>query len=205
MRQAVNNRPPSLVLASASPRRLQLLMQIGVQCDVLPQNIDETPLPDENPSDYVSRLAREKAEAALRNLDSERTVLGSDTIVCCDGMILGKPRDRAHALSMLELLSGKTHEVQTAIHLMNSSLEADGFSTSRVKFRNIAREEAEQYWLTGEPEGKAGAYGIQGYAAVFVESIEGSYSGVMGLPLFETAALLQEFNIPCWQPMEELV
>lgn len=201
----MNNHPTPLVLASASPRRLQLLTQIGVQCDVLPQNIDETPLPDENPSDYVTRLARGKAEAALRCAGPERTVLGSDTIVCCEGSILGKPRDRAHALSMLDFLSGKTHEVRTAVHLMRSSLEAGRFSISRVKFRKIEREEAERYWLTGEPVGKAGAYGIQGNAAVFVESIEGSYSGVMGLPLFETAELLQEFNIPCWQPMEDYV
>ena len=196
---------PSLVLASASPRRLQLLAQIGVQCDVLPQNIDETPRQNEKPSDYVIRLAKEKAEAGLAACERDCVVLGSDTIVCCNGVILGKPQDKADGIAMLELLSGKTHEVQTAVHLATSSASAGRLSISQVKFREIEREEAERYWQTGEAAGKAGGYGIQGMAAVFVQTIEGSYSGVMGLPLFETADLLEEFDIPCWNPAEESV
>jgi septum formation protein len=190
---------PILLLASASPRRQQLLQQIGVCCEVAPQDIDETPRQDENPEQYVLRLAREKAQSAFSAAPSERVVLGSDTVVVCEGEILGQPRDQADALSMLLRLSGRTHEVLTAVHMMDSQREMAQLCRTEVTFREIQPAEAEAYWKTGEPQGKAGAYGIQGYAAVFVQAIVGSYSGVMGLPLFETAALLQEFGIPCWQ------
>lgn len=164
-----------------------------------PQDIDETPRQDENPEQYVLRLAREKALSAFSAAPSERVVLGSDTVVVCEGEILGQPRDQADALSMLLRLSGRTHEVLTAVHMMDSQREMAQLCRTEVTFREIQPAEAEAYWKTGEPKGKAGAYGIQGYAAVFVQAIVGSYSGVMGLPLFETAALLQEFGIPCWQ------
>jgi septum formation protein len=166
---------------------------------VAPQDIDETPRQDENPEQYVLRLAREKAQSAFSAAPSERVVLGSDTVVVCEGEILGQPRDQADALSMLLRLSGRTHEVLTAVHMMDSQREMAQLCRTEVTFREIQPAEGEAYWKTGEPQGKAGAYGIQGYAAVFVQAIVGSYSGVMGLPLFETAALLQEFGIPCWQ------
>ena len=194
---------PTLVLASASPRRQQLLRQIGVSCEVAPQDIDETPLPDENPDQYVLRLAREKACAAQSIANNGQVILGSDTVVVCEGETLGQPVDKAEALSMLRCLSAQTHEVLTAVHVCDSQRDANRLSRTRVTFREIQPAELERYWQTGESKGKAGAYGIQGYAAVFVEEIVGSYSGVMGLPLFETAALLQEFGIPCWQTLEK--
>lgn len=193
---------PILLLASASPRRQQLLRQIGVSCQVAPQDIDETPLPDEDPQHYALRLAREKAHSAFSSAPGESVILGSDTVVVCGGEILGQPRDEADALSMLQRLSATSHEVLTAVHMMDSRREMSKLCRTEVVFREITPAEAKAYWQTGEPRGKAGAYGIQGYAAVFVEAIAGSYSGVMGLPLFETAALLQEFGIPCWQMLD---
>lgn len=193
---------PILLLASASPRRQQLLQQIGVSCEVAPQDIDETPLPDEDPQQYVLRLAREKAHAAHTSAPGGSVILGSDTVVVCRGEILGQPRDEADALSMLQRLSATSHEVLTAVHMMDSRREMSKLCRTEVAFREITPAEAKAYWKTGEPRGKAGGYGIQGYAAVFVEAIAGSYSGVMGLPLFETAALLQEFGIPCWQMLD---
>ncbi|MDA1370210.1 MAG: Maf family protein [Proteobacteria bacterium] len=190
-----------LILASASPRRQQLLTQLGVAHQVSAQNIDETRIAGEAPVDFVCRMAMEKARAALLQLDAadETVILASDTVVVCAGEVLGKPLDRGDAVSMLLKLSDKVHQVLSAITVLNKHRESSACSMTRVQFREIQAEEADQYWQTGEPAGKAGAYAIQGFGAAFVKTIDGSYSGVMGLPLFETAQLLSEFGIPCWQ------
>ena len=182
----------ALVLASASPRRRELLNQIGVEHRVAPVDLDESRGAGEAPPAYVVRLARDKAEAGWQRLaDREReVVLAADTAVVLGDDILGKPRDRADGLAMLLQLSGRTHQVLTAVALRDAGGVVSQLSESLVTFRPISRDEAEQYWATGEPRDKAGAYAIQGRAAVFIERIEGSYSGVMGLPLFETARLL---------------
>lgn len=185
-----------LCLASASPRRLELLASIDVDCEVRPVDIDETPLPGELPRDYVCRLAREKALAGA--VLSELPVLGSDTAVVLDGEILGKPRDRAHALEMLAALSGNTHEVLTGVAVSGPQGLLDICVTTRVTLRAISPAEAAAYWATGEPRDKAGGYGIQGRAAVFVSHIEGSHSAVVGLPLYETTELLARQGVALW-------
>lgn len=190
----------TLVLASASPRRHELLAQIGVRHDVQPVDLDETRRPGEAPRDYVVRLAREKARAGWErgSRAGNSVVLAADTAVVLGDDILGKPRDRADALDMLGRLSGRTHRVLTAIAVCHASgLESD-CNESVVAFRALAPGEAEQYWETGEASDKAGAYGVQGCAAAFIERVEGSYSGVMGLPLFETARLLAGAGIAVW-------
>jgi len=185
----------SLVLASASPRRSELLAQIGVRFRRQVVNIDETPRARESAEDYVRRVALEKARAARRELgDDEALVLGADTAVVIDGRPLGKPADLAHARDMLRRLSGRTHRVLSAVALVGER-EALRVSESRVWFRPLNDAEIEAYWGTGEPHDKAGGYAIQGLGAVFVERLEGSYSGVMGLPLYETAQLLKEFGM----------
>ncbi|WP_137974957.1 nucleoside triphosphate pyrophosphatase [Pseudomonas sp. F(2018)] len=190
-----------LHLASGSPRRRELLAQIGVSFVTLSASIDETALPDEPAERYVERLAREKAQAGLAALEQAQTavVLGADTSVVLDGRILGKPENRAEALATLAALSGREHQVLTAVALASAGRIESLVVTSRVRFRPLRAGEAEAYWDTGEPCDKAGSYGIQGLAAVFVSQIEGSYSAVVGLPLCETAQLLEEFGIPCWQ------
>ena len=181
-----------IYLASASPRRRQLLEQLGMRFEVLVAKVDESPRPHEPPIDYVERLARAKAETALGRLgQSAVLVLAADTAVALDGAILGKPRDREDGLSMLARLSGRSHHVLSAVALARRGKLEVAVSESRVGFRAITSREAEAYWETGEPCDKAGGYGIQGQGAVFVERLEGSYSGVMGLPLFETAELLR--------------
>lgn len=195
---------PRLVLASASPRRRQLLLQIGVAHAVLAQDIDESRRDGETAQAYVARMADEKAAAALAALaDPGATVLAADTAVVIGDTVLGKPADQADAVAMLGLLSGRTHSVLTAVTVASAARREHEVSRSEVSFRPISPREAERYWQSGEPRGKAGAYAIQGLGAVFVESLRGSYSGVMGLPLFETAALLERFDIPCWQASEE--
>lgn len=190
----------TLYLASGSPRRRELLTQIGVPFVPLSVAIDETPAPDETPAAYVERLARGKAAAGLASLaDRQAVVLGADTTVVLDGRILGKPGERAEALAMLQALGGREHEVLTAVALAAVGRSAVRVVRSRVAFRPLTSAEAEAYWATGEPLDKAGGYAIQGFAAVFVSSLEGSYSAVVGLPLCETAQLLAEFGIPCWQ------
>jgi len=192
----------TLYLASGSPRRHELLAQIGVPFVSLNPSIDETPLPGEAPNAYVERLARAKAAAGLASLNNptNAVVLGADTAVILDGRILGKPRDRADALAMLLALSGCEHQVLTAVALAADERCEVRVVSSRVGFRSLSRAEAEAYWATGEPSDKAGGYAIQGLAAVFIEHLHGSYSAVVGLPLCETALLLSEFGIPCWQP-----
>ena len=191
----------SLHLASGSPRRRELLAQIGVPFVTLIASIDETALPGEPAERYVERLAREKARAGLAALSdpADAVVLGADTAVVLDGRILGKPADRAECLATLTALSGREHQVLTAVALASAQRIESRVVASRVRFRPLRAGEAEAYWATGEPCDKAGSYGIQGLAAVFVSQLEGSYSAVVGLPLCETAQLLGEFGIPCWQ------
>ena len=190
-----------LFLASGSPRRRELLTQIGVAFSVIGADIDETPLPDESPAAYVERLARGKAEAGRARLsaDAPACVLGADTAVVLDGKILGKPVDEADAQAMLLSLAGQEHEVLTAIALLDGERCESRVVRSLVRFRPISLAEACAYWASGEPRDKAGGYGIQGLGAVFVSGLNGSYSAVVGLPLCETAELLGHFGIPCWQ------
>jgi septum formation protein len=188
-------------LASGSPRRRELLAQIGVPFRLLAAAVDETPLREESPLAYVSRLAAAKAEAGWVSArdDALTPVLAADTAVVLDDEILGKPRDRADALDMLHKLSGRAHQVLTAVALRSAANLKVSVSDSRVTFRPLEPVEARAYWDTGEPRDKAGAYAIQGSAAVFITDLRGSYSGVMGLPLFETADLLQSAGVSTWQ------
>lgn len=188
--------PSVLCLASASPRRRELLASIGVATEVRPVDIDETPLPGEPPQAYVVRLAREKALAGRRH--STLPTLGSDTAVVCDGRILGKPAHQAEAAAMLRLLSGRCHEVLTAVAVTGPAVLLDVCVTTRVCMREIDEREMAAYWATGEPADKAGGYAIQGLAAIFVERIEGSHSAVVGLPLYETSQLLVRQGVPLW-------
>ena len=185
-----------IYLASQSPRRRELLRQIGVNFELLPVDVDETRFAGEAPEACVQRLALEKSRAGRVVMPADRIqpVMGADTIVVADESVLGKPADRREAIGMLQLLSGRTHRVITAVALAGDH-EAACINTNQVTFRTLTRRECEAYWETGEPQDKAGAYAIQGLAAMFVTRLEGSYSGVMGLPLMETAALLQEFGI----------
>ena len=194
-----------LYLASASPRRKDLLDQLGLACTVLPQDIDESRLPSELPADYVMRLARQKAEAALQSVDTivGACCLGSDTTVVCDNEIFEKPVDARDASRMLGALSGKTHQVLTAVALASTSGTKVLLSTSDVTFRSLTSAEIDAYWRTGEPADKAGAYGIQGLAAMFVTHISGSYSGIMGLPVAETIALLNGAGITTLDILEQ--
>jgi septum formation protein len=193
---------PVLRLASASPRRRELLTQIGVPHVVTGAHIDESALAGESPRAYVQRLARTKALAVWER-DPSLPVLAADTSVVLEGVVFGKPRDRDDALHMLAALSGRTHEVLTAVALASRSGVALRLSESSVTFRALTPAECSAYWETGEPRDKAGAYAVQGLAAVFIESLAGSYSGVMGLPLFETAQLLQAAGVPSWCTMAE--
>lgn len=189
----------ALFLASASPRRRELLTQIGVPFELLSITLDETPLPAERPEAYVQRLAREKALAGWAAVgDDSVAVLGADTTVVIDERILGKPADRAEGLLMLESLSDREHHVLTAVALATRRACEVRLVTSRVRFRGIERAEAEAYWASGEPCDKAGGYAIQGWGAVFVAELRGSYSAVVGLPLCETAQLLDQAGIARW-------
>jgi septum formation protein len=195
----IKNNGPKLILASASPRRRELLQQIGVACHVKPVHISEIPQSNESPAAFVERMAREKACAGLAVADDTAVVLGADTVVVCDGQILGKPTDRNDALKMLLQLSGTEHQVMTAVAVTNGERILCQVVTTKVRFQTLTAAQCEQYWQTGEPRDKAGAYGIQGLGAVFVTEIKGSYSAVVGLPLMETASLLAAFDIPVWQ------
>ncbi|MCQ8102712.1 Maf family nucleotide pyrophosphatase [Methylomonas sp. SURF-2] len=185
---------PQLVLASASPRRSELLRQIGIRHLIHAVDIDETPWPGESPLAYVERVASEKSAACRALRGDALPVLAADTSVVCDGEIMGKPENGRHAARMLTRLSGREHQVYSAV-----SLRGDGHwqavSVSRVKFRCLSEAEIGAYWDSGEPRDKAGGYAIQGLASIFIESITGSFSGVMGLPLFETAQLLAKQGI----------
>ena len=188
-----------LYLASQSPRRSELLTQIGVDHRALAAPINESRKPDEGAEHYVQRLAREKAVAGWQQLQllglPHAPVLGADTAVVLDGDILGKPRDAVDARAILRRLSGRSHDVMTGVALCSGRGEQVRLSRTRVWFRTLDDNEIARYWTSGEPADKAGAYGIQGLAATFVERIDGSYSGVVGLPLFETAELLRLYGV----------
>lgn len=183
---------PQIYLASASPRRSQLLQQIDIFHVVRPVEIDEAPRAGEAPTAYVLRLAEEKARALWSRLpEAERLpVLAADTTVALEGEILGKPADLAEARTMLGRLSGRTHDVHTAVAVLNAGQVTARVHTSEVSFRELSTQEIDWYWGTGEPADKAGGYAVQGKAAIFIRHIAGSYSGVMGLPLYETWELL---------------
>ncbi len=192
-----NMNEPLIYLASTSPRRRALLEQIAVSYRTLNVDVDEQMHPHEAPEVYVLRVALEKARAGWRMLDARvrRPVLGADTVVVVDGLVLGKPRDREHGLDMLTRLSGRSHHVLTGIALVgDEEREMSRLSVSTVTFRRMSEAECATYWATGEPVDKAGAYAVQGRAAVFISRLEGSFSGVMGLPLYETAELLRDFG-----------
>ncbi len=199
----MNAAAPRLYLASASPRRRELLLQIGLAHEVLlppaPAGEDEPQLSGESPADYVERTAREKARRGHAWMKSRSLavlpVLAADTTVILDGAVLGKPADRADALRMLQSLSGTKHEVRTAVAMIAQDRLFEAVSITQVFMRATTALERERYCDSGEPYGKAGAYGIQGLAGVFIERIEGSYTGVMGLPLYETARLLARGGI----------
>lgn len=186
---------PFVYLASRSPRRVELLSQLGVMCESLPADIDETQLAGESPERYVTRLAQEKAQACLQRLTGEQKVhpvLAADTTVVLDGVVLGKPDDDIDARNMLIALSGSLHEVHTAVALaFNNQIEV-ALSSTVVEMMTLTDEQIERYITSGEPRDKAGSYGIQGKAGAWIKRIEGSYSGVMGLPVFETAELLRK-------------
>ena len=192
-----------IYLASKSPRRQQLLQQIGIPFKLLEQDVDEQPLTNEKAHELVSRLAKNKALSSYQILNKKQLelapVLGADTMVIVDDngseKILGKPVDKEHAVEILSLLSGHTHNVLTAICLTDGKKTLSSISNSTVSFKKLSSSEINNYWHTGEPVDKAGAYAIQGKAAAFITNISGSYSGIMGLPLYETVTLLQQFNL----------
>lgn len=189
---------PLLCLASMSPRRRALLAQIGVPHVVRPAHLDESLLPGEPAAAYVQRLARAKA-LAVRALDAPLPVLAADTSVVVDGEVCGKPDGEAAGVAMLLRLSGRSHQVLTAVALATAAGVEVRLSASEVRMRTLHADECTAYWRTGEPCDKAGGYAVQGYGAVFIEHLSGSYSGVMGLPLYETAQLLATAGIPCWR------
>jgi septum formation protein len=199
--------PPKakVYLASRSPRRRELLKQLGVAFEVLMLrdhpgrnvDVDESQQPGEGPDDYVRRVCRTKADAGWQRILQRKLrpfpVLVADTVVCVDDVILGKPPDAAHAVKMLRLLSGREHRVLTAVCLKLGDRRELLVSESRVRFAELTQAEVDAYVATGEPTDKAGAYAIQGRAGAFVTELHGSYSGVMGLPLYETAQLIKNF------------
>ena len=181
-----------LILASASPRRSDLLHQIGVRFVVAAEDIDERQRPAEQAVDYVGRLALEKAQAGYRRSETELPVLGADTVVLCQGEIFSKPASADEAIAMLQALSGATHEVLSGVAIVNAHKSELVVSKTSVTFRTISPQDCLKYWQTGEPEGKAGAYAIQGFGATFVAHLEGSYSGVVGLPLLRNPAVIRK-------------
>lgn len=189
MRQA-----EGLVLASASPRRAELLTQLGIPHEVLPAHIDESLRAEESPKGYVVRMAREKARAVAASLAVARPVLGADTSVVLEGKVLGKPRDRRHAARMLSCLSGQRHQVLSAVAVVRGSQSHEALQVSEVTFKPLSEQEIAAYLETGEADDKAGAYAIQGRAAAFIQHLDGSYSGVMGLPLYQTCQLLERLR-----------
>lgn len=190
--------PPRLILASASPRRSALLDQVAVAHAIAPADVDESRQPAEPPRDYALRVAVAKADAGWRAAAGRAAVLAADTAVAVASELYAKPEDREDCLRILAALSGRTHEVLTAVAVRHAGGLHTALSVSEVTFRALTRSECERYWDSGEPRGKAGAYAIQGLGAVFVTRLVGSYSGVMGLPLAETAALLERAGVPVW-------
>jgi septum formation protein len=196
------NTAVQIILASASPRRLELLQQIGVRVLVQSVDIDESQKPGEPVIDYVQRLAMEKAQRGFETIKNEQKlpVLGADTIVEINGMILGKPKNRQHAKNMLQQLSAQKHTVHTSVAIVTEEKKIIDTSSSQVYFKDLEEQEIDCYLATGEADDKAGAYAIQGIAAQFVKTIKGSFSGVMGLPLYETAQLLKQCGV---RPLDE--
>lgn len=188
---------PKLYLASQSPRRGELLHQMDIDFERLSVDVDEMPAIEEEAAGYVRRLARAKASAGWTRVMEDNLpnlpVLGADTAVVVDGRILGKPMNREDGLAMLASLAGRCHRVMSAVCLLAGDFQREALSVTEVCFRPLSSEECQRYWDTGEPADKAGAYAIQGRAAAFVEVLHGSYSGVVGLPLFETCAMLEEY------------
>lgn len=184
----------SLYLASGSPRRRELLTQLGLQFERLITHVEEQRQPEESADAYVRRLASDKARAGVAVAPQDLPVLGADTIVVLNGEVLEKPQDAAHAAAMLSKLSGQTHQVMTAVALADTQRELDCLVTTDVTFRKMTAEEISHYIASGEPMDKAGAYGIQGLGGNFVRKINGSYHAVVGLPLVETGELLSHFQ-----------
>jgi len=187
----------SITLASASPRRRELLHQIGVRHEVRPADLDESQRRGELPAAYVARLARAKAEAVWA-IDCARPVLAADTTVALERELFGKPADLTECVRMLSALAGRTHTVLTAVAIRHGGGCDEALSVSEVSLRALSKDDCARYWATGEPAGKAGGYAIQGLAATFITGLTGSYSGVMGLPLAETAALLTAAGVRMW-------
>lgn len=181
-----------LVLASGSPRRKELLSHLGYDFSIICTDVEEQQSNDESAKQYVARLSQDKALAGVA-LAPDSVVVGSDTIVVVDGIVLEKPADLSHAKQMLMQLSDRSHQVMTAVTVANKEKKKTVVVTTDVWFKRLSEEEIEQYWHTGEPCDKAGSYGIQGIGGRFVTRIEGSYHAVVGLPLFETDQLLHEF------------
>lgn len=198
----MSDRFSGVVLASASPRRRELLEQIGVRYEIADHTVNEEARPGEPAIALVQRLALEKAQSVVNSHAHQSNarhplwpVLGADTIVVCDGHILGKPLDKADAFRMWQLLSGREHRVYSAVALCDSQRQEVRMSTTTVTFRQLSDQDCKRYWAGGEPQGKAGAYAIQGLGALFVSAMTGSYTGVVGLPLYETAELLAIFGV----------
>ena len=190
-----------LILASASPRRTDILTELEIDHTTMPADIDESVAPGERPDDYVLRMAESKARTVARRLSGPdgAVVLGADTVVTLDGAVFGKPPSEAEAVAMLTALGGRTHRVLSAVALATGAELRSRVVASDVTLRSITTAEARRYWATGEPVDKAGGYAIQGRAAVFVERISGSYSGIVGLPVAETLQLLAHAGIrPRW-------
>jgi septum formation protein len=198
---------PHLVLASGSPRRAQLLGRLGLRPEVRPADVDETPRPGERPADLVTRLAATKAAAAMRigaagdpGATRDEVIVAADTVVVLDGRALGKPRDRDDAAGTLRALSGRTHEVTTGVCVLRGPVSAVRRVTTRVTFRDLTDVEIAWYLATGEPDDKAGGYGLQGAGAVLVDRVEGSDTNVIGLPLAETVGLLRDVGLDPLRP-----
>ena len=183
-----------IVLASGSPRRRELLEQVGLEFRVEVFETDETPHLHEAPADYVVRLAIQKAKVALPHVPAGTIVIAADTTVTIDGQILGKPMDQAHAFAMWQRLSGRNHFVMTGVAVTRNDQILHRRVTTEVSFAHLSQADMQHYWHSGEPMGKAGAYAIQGKGAAFIPKIHGSYSNVVGLPLFETLDLLKEIQ-----------
>ncbi|MEZ0231944.1 MAG: nucleoside triphosphate pyrophosphatase [Methylophilaceae bacterium] len=188
-----------IYLASRSPRRAELLQQMGIDFEVLPSDIDEAVAANESPAEYVLRLAKHKAQACVTYMEVHGLpilpILAADTTVAVDHLILGKPVDDKDAADMLRMMSGRCHEVHTAIAVINKGVVETALSTTLVEMSGLSEALIHAYVASGEPRDKAGAYGIQGLASTFIKRIDGSYSGVMGLPFFETAALLKNVGV----------
>jgi septum formation protein len=187
----------AILLASSSPRRVSLLQQMGLNFDVMRPDVDESLLPEEAPDAYVERLSRVKAAAGLAH-SADQVVIAADTIVTLDNTILGKPTGKADGVAMLLALAGRTHKVLTGLTVASAQEAKSQVVASDVWMRAISEQEAEAYWQTGEPGDKAGGYGLQGIGSIFVKTVVGSPSAVIGLPVQETEQLLNHFGVDTW-------